>query len=179
MDIQARKIARNYAKAFLNYIGDVLTPSHCEILKTALSSFKQYPEAITLLKIPTISSKLKKEKLLFWFNALKLPVDITKLLDVLVQHQRLFLFSEVMEQLCSEYYERNNIVEFCIRSTVLLKQEQVDSIHAFLEHKIGKHIRSTSMLEKKLIAGVRFQSDTFLWEYSLRQRLRNIANTCN
>lgn len=176
MDIQAQKVAGKYAKAFLNYIGDVLQPSHCETLQKAATAFKQHSDDITLLKIPNISANVKKEGLLAWFKALEIPVDITKLLDILAGHQRLFLFPTILQELCEEYYKRNNIVEFCIKATLPLNKEQIDSVHAFLEHKSGKRIRSTFMLEKNLIAGIRLQSDTYLWEYSLRQRIRNIAN---
>jgi len=174
MDIQANKVARNYAKAFLNFMGNVLTLSHCEMLQKATCEFKQCLDYITL--IPTISSHVKKKVLLSWFQALKIPIDITRLLDLLIYHQRLFLFSTIMEQLCVEYYKRNNIVKFCIQSTASLSKEQIDTIHTFLSYKTGKRIRFTFVLEKNLIVGIRLQSDTYLWEYSLRQRLRNIVN---
>ncbi len=176
MDIQANRIARKYAKAFLNYIGDTIKLSDCEKLQEAIHEFKQHSDYIILLKIPTISAKVKKKGLLLWFQALEISIDITKLLDILTYHQRLFLFPNIMKQLCAVFFDRNNSVAFSIKATVHLKQKQIDSIHTFLEHKTGKHIRSTFVQEKKLIAGLRLQSDIFLWEYSLQQRFRNIVN---
>jgi ATP synthase F1 delta subunit len=175
MNIQTYALARKYAKAFLNYRGDVLTPSSCERIKKALAEFQQYPAYSSVLKIPTIADKIKQETLLAWFKTLNIPIDITSLLKLLAVHQRLFLFPFILQQLCAEYYARNNIETFSIQSTIPLQQEHIDTIHAFLEYKTGKRVQSTQKIHAPLLAGVRLQSENFLWEYSVRQRLRNIA----
>lgn len=177
MDIQSHTIARKYAIAFLNYIGTSLAAGHSQILKKAVYDFERHTDYITLLKVPTIFNTTKKKGLLAWFRALEIPLDITKLLDVLIEHQRLFLFPVVLQELCDESDIRNNVEEFSLQATVALDKDQIDSIVTFLEHKTGKHIRITQILNKNLIAGIRLQSDIHVWEYSLRQRLREIAKS--
>lgn len=175
MDMQAKKIARNYAKAFLNYTDEAFSASHCQLLVKAVQELDNDGDCSALLKIPIIPNKIKRQELLHWYTLLALPGPIEKLLDVLIQHQRLFLFPLIMQELCNEYYERNNIVACSIRATVALSKEQVDIIHRFLEHKTGKTIQARVIEDKELIAGIRMQSNFFLWEYSLRQRLRALA----
>jgi F0F1-type ATP synthase delta subunit len=42
-----------------------------------------------------------------------------------------------------------------------------------LEKKSDKKIRAVSKVDKRLIAGIRVQSATILWEYSIMKKLRD------
>jgi ATP synthase F1 delta subunit len=177
MDIQAQKIAGNYAKAFLNFSHITLTVAEYGTLERATNFLKESFSINALLKVSAIPRDAKKRGLLAWCSARGIPFDIAPLLEVLAKHQRLFLFSLVMQELCNEYRKRNNIVKVVVQSTVILKQDQVTCIREFLERITGKHVYGTFVVDKKLIAGIRLQSTTFLWERSLRQRLRDIEHS--
>ncbi|MGB8366998.1 MAG: F0F1 ATP synthase subunit delta, partial [Candidatus Babeliales bacterium] len=96
---------------------------------------------------------------------------VQKLLELLLNDNRAFLICDVLYYVCLLYRQYKNITKFAMISSHLLSEEDKKIIKHFLMQMTEQDIMYTTKIDKKLIAGIRLQSDTLLWEYSIRQRL--------
>ena len=104
----------------------------------------------------------------------KLPSFFEKLITLLVHDKRAPLMSRVLKELVALYRKKHTIVFFEITSSHGLTHEQLDNIEQFLARKTGCDIIYKYEVDTTLIAGLRLQSDAFVWEYSIRKQLENM-----
>jgi F0F1-type ATP synthase delta subunit len=83
------------------------------------------------------------------------------------------LFADILEKIYELFCERNNLVLFKITSTAELTKDELGGLERFLHTKSGKQVRCTCTIDRRLIAGIRVQSGSLLWEYSVDQKLRD------
>ncbi len=172
-----RDVAKKYAVAFLNVYGNSFSLSdYQQLIKTAKYIKKHY-SLLVLLSVPTLSRVQKKECLEKFLAAAQAPSLLEKLAHLLLEQQRIEFLSAVCEQLMYEYQERKKIMPFIIKSSEPLKNDQIALLTKFLAKKTGNTIPYTTEIDKKLIAGIRMQSDAFLWEHSIEQQLRTLNKT--
>ena len=69
------------------------------------------------------------------------------------------------------YKEHIDSVEFSIISAQEINDQQIESIKQFLSRLINKKIIGTPSIDTSLIAGLRLQSNEYLWEYSIRKHI--------
>lgn len=169
-----RDVAKKYAIAFLNVYGDSFLLSDYHDLIKATQYIKKNYSLLVLLSVPTLSKLQKKECLEKFLTAAQAPTLLNQLANLLLEQQRIELFGAVCEQLISEYQERNNIMPFTIKSSESLNNDQIALLTAYLAKRTGNTISYSTIIDKKLIAGIRMQSDAFLWEYSIEQQLRTL-----
>ncbi len=167
-----RDVAKKYAIAFLNVHGNSFSLSDYHALIKATQYIKKNYFLLVLLSVPTLSKFQKQECLEKFLTAAQAPSLLGHLAHLLLEQQRIELFGAVCEQLINEYQERNNIMPFTIKSSEPLKNDQIALLTAFLAKKTGNTISYSTSIDKKLIAGIRMQSDAFLWEHSIEQQLR-------
>lgn len=171
MNVQDSKLAKKYAAAFLNIYENQLSLDDYFALQQAVHFFDDNRQLLTYFKLPRILAE-KKEALRKIQEAFNLPKVMDTLMELLLDHQRLFLIKYVFEALLILFRERNNIMTFSIISSHTLEKNQLQSIKDFLEKKTRNTILYNKEVDKKLIAGIRLQSTTYLWEYSIEQQLR-------
>lgn len=175
MTIDAIPLARKYATAFLNvFIDTISIQDYCalEALKTFLT---EHADLIAILKLNVISREKKIQYIEMLFEQSGLPASsYKKLVALLADDQRLYLIVDVVKQIELLYRMRRNIEEFAIHSSHKLAKEQLEQIKNFLSQKINKHIIYKYQYNKRLIAGIRLQSDVLLWEYSIARQLRDL-----
>jgi len=68
---------------------------------------------------------------------------------------------------------------FNITSSHHLDISDLEIIEKFLAFKTGKKIISHHNLNKKLIAGIRLESNTLLWEYSIYKQCETLRKQFN
>ncbi len=61
-----------------------------------------------------------------------------------------------------------------IQSAMPLTESEIIKFETFFQKLSGKRVISRVQVEESLIAGVRMQSDIFLWEHSVAARLRKL-----
>lgn len=88
------------------------------------------------------------------------------------------MFIDVVEQIMLAYREHKGLLEVTCRTAVPLTDEQVAAIHEFLHEKTGKKIILIMVIDSSLLAGIRLQSETFLWEYSIGRQLQALRASC-
>lgn len=167
-------LAKKYAQAFLNLYLNKISFNDYEALKKAAVYLKKNHAFFSLLNVQTISLEQKKSSLQKLFHELDVPEIITRLIELIVQHQRIFLIPALFDALVRGYEKRKKIISFTISSSHALQNNDLEILKNFLAKKTAAHIIYTFDINKKLIAGIRMKSDLFLWEYSVAQQLKMI-----
>lgn len=132
-----------------------------------------------LLNLSAIAPEEKTKALeTVLFEKFQLPKKpFGDLINLLIAHKRSSLMPFILRYLHEIIMEEQNIVSFTMSSAQDLTQEQQEHIKKFLAQSTNKTIIYKYTVNKDLIAGLRLQSNTYLWEHSLKKYLRNITLT--
>lgn len=177
MDIQSIRIAKKYARAFLNVFADTISAKQFELICVFAQFLASHRRALFVLGLPHISQDKKLEIVDWLVQQFKLPKELKKLLILLIKSGKAQLMHEVIEQVCEQYQLLNHIEPFEISSSHELKPAQLKEITAILERATKKTVPYSYRVDKNLIAGLRAQSKNSLWEYSIAKQLQILART--
>jgi F0F1-type ATP synthase delta subunit len=167
--------SRKYAAAFLNVHEGTLTPSDIDAILQAAQFLADHRRAVFLLKVPIIPEQVKREGLQDFCDRFGVPRIVMDLLTLLMDHKRAHLLGAVLKDIVKEYNRRHDKVTIMVTSANPLDSVQKKQLEDFAE-RIFPGIKTYEYeLDNTLIAGVRLQSDTLLWEYSIDNYLRNCA----
>ena len=179
MIIDRRILSRKYARAFLNIFKKEITPAVIQKIAKLVEFLNSHKQSEVYLRMSMISPKKKREVLLKIFAEFDLEHSaLEKLLDVLLVKNRVQFISTILNQIVVKYNKQNNIVDAQFRYSHELDDETKKTISDFFQKKLGLHIVYKYILDKSLIAGVRLNTDTDLWEYSIRQQLEPLRRRC-
>lgn len=168
-------LARRYACAFLNVYGRKYTREDIQHLEQLSRYFSEHKDALFYLKLSCIKPTIKKSILLNIFAHYTIKNYFDKLLDLLIMHNRLFMIIDVLYSIIQVYKERNHVIAWDIKSAIPLDTDDLKILYQFLESKTGMNAEYTFHVDKKLVAGIRIQSATLLWEHSVSQQLKRLA----
>lgn len=168
-------VAKKYAQAFLNVYDKHIDEENFRALLSLADFFKKNKQFILLLKIPHIENDAKKNAFKELFERFEISHVFLSLVDLLLEHRRSFLFPQVLSYICSLHKKYNNIEEFSIVSSHHLGEQYVSVLQQFLAHQTGCDIIYIQNVDPTLIAGLRMQSGSWLWEYSIDKKLRTIS----
>jgi len=177
MDIRSVHTAKKYAKAFLNVFADSISAEDFEHICSFAQFLAAHRRSLFFFGLPHIAFDEKVEIIDWLVKQFKLPKELKKLLVLLVKNGKTQLMHEVIEQVCEQYQSLNHIEPFIISSSHELTQAQLDEIKMLLERATKNKVLYSFHVDKDLIAGLRAQSNTKLWEYSIAKQLRILART--
>lgn len=165
-------LATKYAKAFIHVFEAQLTPEYFEALQQIVAWYDDNRAQFFYLYLSSMTSEAKQHILLEFVKRFGLESLVRPLIELLAAHNRLPLLFHVLRQLMVVFYAEHNVVDVKFMTAHNLSPAQIEIIKNFLEQTTLKEIRPTIVIKPELIAGVRLQSETFLWEYSIAQQLR-------
>lgn len=174
MMLHEKIIARKYAIAWLRLYYEQITPLQFDALQLLQQELQTYREKISLVML--VHRRAPEERFAFLLAVVArhgLDTLLKSLIKLLLQEKRIHLFEQVVITLCQKYRELSGIMNFCATSAHQLSAEQQEQVRQMLERITGKHISMTALVDPTLIAGLRLQSDTLLWEYSVRKLVRS------
>lgn len=174
MRISQVPIAKKYAIAYLNVYQNTLNHKDVEAIFTAFSFFKKNHNFMHILSVVTIE---KGEMATIFENLIEyfcLPGSLYKLMVLLVKQKRVGYLPDVFQDIYALYKLRNNIIELEIKTADTIDLHAAQTFETFFSQQSGYKIESKIAVDKDLIAGVRLQSDFFLWEYSIASRLKTL-----
>ncbi len=175
--LHEERLASRYAKAFLNCFGKQLDSLDFELLKKAQTFFKARKQVCFFLQLSLLNEAVKKKAVDQIRIELGLAEPFNKLIMLLVQHKRAFLIDVVFAEIIKEAQNRLKAATFVVRFTGALTQDQKKKIVKFLERATQKTVTCLYRQDPTLIAGLRLQSDQFLWEASIKSRLNRIRSS--
>jgi F0F1-type ATP synthase delta subunit len=96
---------------------------------------------------------------------------------LLISQQRVFIFADVLHHLGDLYKIKKKSSFFHIRTSHSLSKKELGSIEQFLKEATNTQIMYEHHIDKRLIAGIRLESDTLLWEYSVNKILNRMRQS--
>lgn len=174
-NISAHMLAKKYAQAFFNVFGSKITEKKSNNVEDAYLFLSKNKDKLFYLGVPHVPAEIKIDVLhKILIDGHKLPTVFEKLIKLLVRDKRAPLIRLVLKQLVALYRQKHNIVFFEITSSHPLTQDQLDNVEQFLARETGCDIIYKYEVDNRLIAGLRLQSNLFVWEYSIRKHLDSL-----
>lgn len=174
MNIQESRLAQLYATAFLNiYCTSITEDIYNKLIKTRLFLLEN-PDYLFIYKLPRHFNLVKKQIINKLLEQFDLPAIFYKLTELLLETDRLALLPLVLHHILLGYEERNYLMPTVITSSSSISEKQARIIQDVIKQVSGKKILPKYRIDTKLIAGIRIQSNTLLWEYSVAKQLRII-----
>lgn len=165
-------VSKKYAQAILNsYTLSYADIRHIEHLGIAI---KQNTLIMALLKFPSTEYRHYQENLIVIIKNFGFPKNMYTLIDVLAQKRRLFLLPFICYWLAIYFREQNSIIQFLITSSQDLSSNDKETIEQFLKENTQSAVELSYNIDHDLIAGLRMQSDVYVWEKSIAQKLRDV-----
>lgn len=171
MDIQAQRLARRYAHAFLNVYGEQINDAMLVQFDHVSTTLAECRSQLLLFKLPTLTLEKKKTIMREIAQRYDFPDVLYPLIDLLLVDKRLTLLAGVLDALIDEYKKREQRMDFVVTSWPALSDQQQQDVHAFLTRATHKKIMCSYYEDPTLIAGMRMQSATLLWECSIQKKL--------
>lgn len=177
MIISQKLIAKKYAKAYLNKYQDIFTQDDLDRICKAAYFLKNHTNFMLLLCAVGVDKSETTEMLDKFCNHFEFTASLQKLVDVLKERKHISFLREVLQDICALYKKRKNILELKIITANELDDADVKKIKSFVESQTRKNVVSSVQIDESLIAGLRLQSDFYLWDYSIASRLRSLQHT--
>lgn len=165
-------LAQKYAHAFLNVHGKAISFDDIHTMIRMVQFLREHKKIAFFLKLSAIDDAIKLERLTQLSESFSLPQAVISLIQLLLHHRRASILAHVLHHIVALFKQRANMKDVTIASAHELTKEQKVACEQFLARITGHDNIYTYMVDKELIAGVRVQSDTFLWEKSIAQQLR-------
>jgi len=175
MDIQQNKLAKKYARAFINLWGDKLSVELVERLQIVSDYLHKQREALFFVQVSSLDGDVTKNNFQSLLESFSVDALFGPLIELLIVDKRIFLLPRVINYICTLYLEKNNIMHFTVESPIILHADELSVLKDFLAKRTGKHILFSLKKNKQLIAGIKVYSDTIGFEHSVRKNLRALS----
>lgn len=171
MTIKNSVIAKKYAVAYLNLSIEKLNKQDLLNIRRAYLFLLNHNHAFFLLTLPNISLSAKTNLIDVFLRKFDLSFDLKDLFLLLIQHNRTSMLKDVLKSIIDVYQARKNIMIFDISSSNNLDLQEISVISDFLYKNTKNEILPIYKIDKSLIAGIKLQSGSFLWECSIKKQL--------
>ena len=169
-----KNIAQKYAQAFMNIFPKACTLADIGKMAVAQKFLKTHKQTLLFLQLPQFDQERKKSMVADLIGHFLLPQQLSVIILVLIMHNRSFYIPEVLSCIIELYKKQTNSIEFSIKASHSLNEQQIESVKQFLAQLLNKNIIGTASVDPSLIAGMRLQSSNYLWEYSVRKHIKNL-----
>ena len=170
-------LAVRYAEAFLNVQQHPFPDDMCQALGKAVQYYRSMSFLLFYLQMPIFTEENKQSVLTLVRRFYKLPESLEKLDVLLLTQGRIALVPLGYAELIRQSYIRAGYITCTVTTAIPLSHAQQEACRQFVMHLTEKRPLITWHVDPSLIAGVRFQSESWVWENSLDARLRALANT--
>jgi len=164
-------LAKKYATAFLNVFERDVSLQDISHVCAAGDFLTRNRTLLYFLAWPALSVDVKIKALQDVLEKFRLAYSFEKLVALLAADRRLHIIDAVFSHICLLYMTRKKIANVAITSSHQLSPADIETIEQFLVNITGLSIIYDYKIDKNLIAGIRLQSGTFLWQYSVRKQL--------
>ncbi|HEX4069112.1 MAG TPA: ATP synthase F1 subunit delta [Candidatus Babeliales bacterium] len=169
-----RNVSQKYAKAFMAIFPKAVTFTDIGKIKIAQQFLQKHKQALLFLQLPRFNYATKKSMVADLISHFSLPEQLSAIMLLLITHNRSFYIPDVLLCINQLYKKQTNCVIFSLKSASPLHEKQIETVKRFLEKVVHKNIIIEPSLDKSLIAGLRLQSNEYVWEYSVRKHLQTL-----
>lgn len=171
MSIKDSLIAKKYAQAFLNLSIEKFDDQDILKIRIAYDFLTNNNQVFYSLSLPNIALSVKTKFIDVFLKKFDLNFELKGLFLLLLKDNRINLVKEVLKSIVNIYQLKKNIMIFDISSSYKLDNNDKDIILEFLQKNTDKKILPIYKIDKNLVAGIKLQSGSYLWEYSINKQL--------
>lgn len=169
-------LIKKYAQAFINQFIGQLNHEEMAKIEKFISFIRANRQVIFYGQLLFGEKFIRRQAFINLLTNFELNKAFEKLIILLVEHNRLILLADILERIIKLFKDNNNEADFVITSSHNLDTRQLDQIIKFLTEQTGKKINIKTIIDKKLIVGLKIYSDTLGWEYSIRNQLNSLSH---
>ena len=169
-----RNVSQKYAQAFMAVFPKSCTFADMGKINIAQKFLQTRKQTLLFLQLPQFDQERKKSMVADLISHFSLPHQLSTVMLLLIAHNRSFYIPDVLLCITQLYKEQTNSIEFSLKSAQSLNEKQIESIKQFLGKLLNKNIIARSSIDTSLIAGLRLQSNDYLWEYSVRKHIQTL-----
>jgi len=177
MPVRVSVLANKYAIAFLNLFFPKISDEFIDKLVSLESFFKKNRLFYVYLRIPSLSYLVKKKALDLLCSEFELDNSVIRLMYLLLDQGRIEIIDKVLGKIVTFYRCRKNIELFNVTSSHALSDSEKEKVTKFIKHVAEKKVLADFIVDRNLIAGLRIQSSSFLWERSIAKQLRDVKRS--
>ena len=167
-------VAKKYAQAYLNVCAQEHTfEDYCSMWRAA-QFLSEHHSLLFYLSLSIIDEVDKKRFIDLLFEKFHLFPSLKQLFYLLLKNKHIHLAADTLRDIYALYKIQHNIVDVQLTSSGELTEKQIEEIKHFFTQLSGHHVQIRHHVNSALIAGIRLQTATNLWEYSIAQQLRKI-----
>jgi F-type H+-transporting ATPase subunit delta len=167
-------LVRKYAQAYLNIFEEHHSFEDFASMWRASQFLSEHHSLLFYLSLPMIQPSDKYRFIDLFVQKFHLFDSLKRLFYLLLQNKHIFLATDVLQTIYHLYKQRHNIADLQVISSSDLSDEKLEEIQQFFMHLSGQQVKVHHQVRPQLIAGIRLQTQTFLWEYSIAQQLRKL-----
>jgi ATP synthase F1 delta subunit len=169
-------LSKKYAQAYINCYTNDITLENIKRLEKFSNFLITNQHFYAYLNIPNISYEYKKTIILNSVEYFNLPNSIEKLLFIMFLHKRIDLLDQVIQKIIILYQNKNNIISCNVTTSHQLSNQEESCVESFIKKFFSNNAIISFSIDKKLISGIKINSDTLLWERSIAKKLNDIKN---
>lgn len=167
-------IAKKYAQAYLNVCGQEHTYQDFCSMWRAAQFLSEHHSLLFYLSLSMINEIDKKRFIDLFFEKFHLFPSLKQLFYLLLKNKHINLAADTLRDIYALYKIQHNIVDLQVTSAGDLSEKQIEEIRNFFIQRSGQKPFIHHHVNPSLIAGIRLQTETYLWEYSIAQHLRKL-----
>ena len=133
------------------------------------------PKYVTLLDTPSLSGSEKHQLLDAAFK--DLHPHLLNFMKILVTKRCMYLFSHTLSAYCAAYDEKNNILHASAVTAVEMTIAQKENLTKKLSNLTGKTVVLRTVVDPKVLGGVKLQFDGKQLDSSLEAQLASLRAT--
>jgi len=167
-------LAKKYAHAYLNVFSDQHTyQDYCSMWR-ASQFLSEHHSLLSYLSLSVVDEEDKKRFIDLFFLKFNLLDSLKNLFYLLLKNKHIYLAADVLRDTYGLYKIKHNIADLQVKSSSELTEGDMQDIKKFFVDISGQKVMIHHQVNPLLIAGIRLQTETLLWEYSIAQQLRKI-----
>ncbi len=164
-------LAKKYATAFMDVAQDLFDEHDLKRVDELQKFLHDNRKILFFFNFSLIDQEVINAVLDKMFKNFKTESLFKKLMQLILHERRALLMPEVLYYVAALYREKNNIISFDVESAQELSEEEKKTVEQFLADSTKKNISPKYKIDSTLIAGMRAQSETLLWEHSIKNQL--------
>jgi F-type H+-transporting ATPase subunit delta len=165
------RYARSLADvAFEDKLEDKVT----EDLKVFDEVFRTVPAVLDVLDSPAVPRESKENLLAELMKQYPVNLITANFLHILLQHNRIRHFSQILDAFLNSANERKGIVSAQVTAAVTLSAEELKRIEERLSKITGKHVNIESQTDEDLLGGIVVQMGSTVFDGSIRTQLADM-----
>lgn len=170
-------LARRYAQAFLQVFSAHITVEDLASFKEASVFLKARAHGMFLMELSLVKEDVKHRLFNNLCRRFNLPEECKKLWFLLIKSQRASLLPDIFNYIITFKEQELRITHFEVSSSCELSVQQKEQLMHFLDKRVKGTIDCSYRVDTSLIAGIRLQSASLLWEKSVKKRLRALQES--